>query len=160
MAVFLRKMLGIGGLPPDMRAEVEAEGVLVLAEFIPVTYRFSGKLPGKVAKGNISSYVGTLAVTRRRVLGTLSSVPNKAGRAVDHEWNAPRGTMVEAVLDESGLTLSGSDLSVVDPTFAGSVSLHYKTPLSDEVLAAVPEREFVFDVPPKFVYSVCGLPPR
>jgi len=47
MAVFLRKMLGIGGLPPDMRAEVEAEGVLVLAEFIPVTYRFSGKLPGR-----------------------------------------------------------------------------------------------------------------
>jgi len=160
MAVFLRKMLGIGGLPPDMRAEVESEGVLLLAEFVPVTYRFSGTVPGKVAKGNLSSYVGALALTRRRVLATLSSVPNKAGRTVDHEWDAPSGSMVEAVLDGSGLTLSGSDLSVVDPTFAGSVSLHYKTPLSDEVLASLPVREFAFDVPPKFVYSVCGVPPR
>lgn len=158
MAVFLRKMLGIGGLPEDMRAQVDAEGVLFLAEFVPVTYRFSGKVPGKVAKGNISSYVGAVALTRRRVLGTLSSVPNKAARTVDHEWNAPGGSMVEATLDESGLTLSGSDLSVIDPTFAGSVSLHYKTPLPAEVLASLPEREFTFDVPPKFVYSVCGVP--
>ena len=158
MAVFLRKMLGIGGLPEDMRAQVDAEGVLFLAEFVPVTYRFSGKVPGKGAKINISSYVGAVALTRRRVLGTLSSVPNKAARTVDHEWNAPGGSMVEATLDESGLTLSGSDLSVIDPTFAGSVSLHYKTPLPAEVLAALPEREFTFDVPPKFVYSVCGVP--
>lgn len=158
MAVFLRKMLGIGGLPEDMRAQVDAEGVLFLAEFVPVTYRFSGKVPGKVAKSNISSYVGAVALTRRRVLGTLSSVPNKAARTVDHEWNAPGGSMVEATLDESGLTLSGSDLSVIDPTFAGSVSLHYKTPLPAEVLTALPEREFTFDVPPKFVYSVCGVP--
>lgn len=158
MAVFLRKMLGIGGLPEDMRAQVDAEGVLFLAEFVPVTYRFSGKVPGKVAKGNLSSYVGAVALTRRRVLATLSSVPNKADRTVDHEWNAPGGSMVQATLDESGLTLSGSDLSVVDPTFAGSVSLHYKAPLPAETLAALPEREFSFDVPPKFVYSVCGVP--
>jgi len=158
MAVFLRKMLGIGGLPEDMRAQVDAEGVLFLAEFVPVTYRFSGKVPGKVAKGNISSYVGAVALTSQRVLGTLSTVPKKAGRSVDHEWNAPPGTMVHGTLDESGLTLSGSDLSVIDPSFAGSVSLHYKTPLPAEVLAALPEREFTFDVPPKFVYSVCGVP--
>ncbi|OPX10417.1 hypothetical protein [Mycobacterium sp. AT1] len=158
MAVFLRKMLGIGGLPDDMRAQVDAEGVLFLAEFVPVTYRFSGKVPGKVAKGNISSYVGAVALTSQRVLGTLSTVPKKAGRSVDHRWNAPQGTMVHGSLDESGLTLTGSDLSVIDPTFAGSVSLHYKTPLPAEVLAALPEREFTFDVPPKFVYSVCGVP--
>lgn len=160
MAVFLRKMLGIGGLPEDMRSQVDAEGVLFLAEFVPVTYRFAGKVPGKVAKGNLSSYVGALALTRRRVLGTLSSVPNKATRTVDHEWNAPGGSMITATLDESGLTLSGADLSDIDPTFAGSVSLHYKTPLPAEVLAQLPEREFTFDVPPKFVYSVCGVPAR
>ena len=160
MAVFLRKMLGIGNLPDEMRAQIESEGVLHLAEFVPVTYRFSGNVPGKVAKGSLSSYVGALALTRRRVLGTLSSVPHKAGRTVDHEWKALGGSMIEATLDESGLTLSGSDLSVVDPTFAGSVSLHYKTPLPAEVLAGLPEREFTFDVPPKFVYSVCGVPTR
>jgi hypothetical protein len=160
MAVFLRKMLGIGKLPDDMRAEVEAEGVLHLAEFVPVTFRFSGRLPGKVAKGNFSSYVGALALTSERVLATLSSVPKKAGRAVDHRWNTSGGSMVQATLDESGLLLSATDLSVIDPTFSGSTSLHYKVPLSDEVLMRIPERSFVFDVPPKFVYSICGVPQR
>jgi hypothetical protein len=160
MAVFLRKMLGIGKLPDDMLAQIEAEGVLHLSEFVPVTFRFSGKVPGKVAKGNFSSYVGALALTRKRALATLSTVPKKAARSVDHEWNTPGGSMVQATLDESGLLLSAADLSVIDPSFSGSTSLHYKAPLSEEVLAQLPERSFSFDVPPKFVYSVCGVPNR
>jgi hypothetical protein len=158
MAVLLRRVLGIGKLPTDMRTQIESEGVLHLAEFVPVTFRFSGKIPGKVAKGNISSYVGALALTSQRVLGTLSSVPKKAGRSVDHQWNAPGGTMVQATLDESGLLLNVPDISVVDPGFTGSVKLHYKAPLSAEVLMRLPERAFAFDVPAKFVYSVCGVP--
>jgi hypothetical protein len=158
MAVFLRKMLGIGQLPDDMRAQIESEGVLHLAEFVPVTFRFSGTIPGKVAKGNLSSYVGALAITSQRVLGTLSSVPKKAGRSVDHRWNTPAGSMVQATLDESGLLLAVSDISVVDPGFSGSVKLHYKAPLSADVLMRVPERSFAYDVPAKFVYSVCGVP--
>jgi hypothetical protein len=135
MAVFLRKMLGIGSLPDDMQAQAEAEGLIHLAEFVPVTFRFSGHVPGKTAKGNIRSYVGALVLTNQRVLGTLSSVPKKAGRAVD----VP-------------------DISVVEPTFSGSLSLHYKTSLPQEVLMRVPQRSFAFDVPPKFVYSTCGVP--
>jgi hypothetical protein len=160
MAVFLRKWLGIGRLPDDMRAAVEAEGVLHLAEFVSVTFRFSGKVPGKTAKGNVSSYVGALALTNQRLLATLSSVPKKAARAVDHQWRDAEGSMVNATLDESGLTLDLPDISVVEPTFAGSMSLHYKTPLRDEVLARLPKRSFGFDVPPKFVYSACGVPKR
>jgi hypothetical protein len=151
-------MLGIGKLPDDMRAAVEAEGAIHLAEFVPVTFRFSGKIPGKTAQGNLRSYVGALALTNRRVLGTLSTVPKKAGRSVDRPWNDAPGSMVRATLDESGLTLDVPDISVVDPTFSGAVSLHYKTPLSQDVLGRLPERSFTFDVPPKFVFSVCGVP--
>ena len=158
MAVFLRKMLGIGQLPDDMRAQIESEGVLHLAEFVPVTFRFAGKIPGKVAKGNLSSHVGALAITGQRVLGTLSSVPKKAARTVDHQWKTPSGSMVQATLDESGLLLSVPDISVVDPGFSGSVKLHYKAPLPADVLSQVPERSFAFDVPAKFVYCVCGMP--
>src|SRR3954471_9081074 len=122
MAVFLRKALGIGGLPEDMRTAVESEGIIHLEEFIPVTFKFSGKVPGKTAKGNIRSYVGALALTNQRVVGTLSTVPKKAGRAVDHQWNAPAGAMVTAKFDESGLWLDVPDISVVDPNFAGSMS--------------------------------------
>jgi hypothetical protein len=151
-------MLGIGNLPDDMRAEVETEGSIHLAEFVPVTFRFSGKIPGKTAQGNLRSYVGALALTNRRVLATLSTVPRKAGRAVDHPWNEAAGSMVNATLDESGLTLEVPDISVVDPNFSGSVSLHYKTALSQEVLMRLPQRTFTFDVPPKFVFSLCGVP--
>jgi hypothetical protein len=160
MAVFLRKILGIGELPDDMRAQVEAEGVLHLAEFVAVTFRFSGKVPGKTAKGNLRSYVGALVLTNERVLGTLSSVPKKAGRAIDHPWNAKGGSMVQATLDESGLLLTVPDISVIDPSFSGSVSLHYKAPLSEAVLTRLPQRSFAFDAPPKFVYTACGMPQR
>jgi hypothetical protein len=158
MAVYLRKMLGIGKLPDDMQSQVDAEGVIHLAEFVPVTFRFSGHVPGKTAKGNIRSYVGALALTNQRLLGTLSSVPKKAGRSVDHQWNDAAGSMVNATLDDGGLTLDVPDISVVEPSFSGSLSLHFKTPLSQEVLTRVPQRSFAFDVPPKFVYSACGVP--
>ena len=94
MAVFVRKLLGIGKLPDDFKTEVDAEGIIHLEEYVPVTFKFSGKVPGKTAKGNIRSYVGALALTNRRVLGTLSSVPKKAGRAVDHERRAGSGPLV------------------------------------------------------------------
>ncbi len=143
-----------------MRAEVEAEGVLHLAEFVAVTYRFSGRVPGKTSKGNIRSYVGALVLTNQRALATLSAVPKKAGRVADHRWHAPEGSMVKATLDASGLRLSIPDISDVEPTFAGSLSLQYKSALTDEVLRRIPQRSFTFDVPPKFVYSIVGVPSR
>ena len=88
MAVFLRKLLRIGGVPDELRAQVEAEGVIHLAEYLPVTRRFSGSVPGMRASGNISSYVGSLVFTPQRVLGTLSSVPKLAGRTIDQPWDA------------------------------------------------------------------------
>ncbi len=157
MAVLLRKMLGIGRLPDDMRARIEAEGLIHLAEFVPVTFRFSGKVPGKTAKGSIRSLVGALALTHKGVLATLSAAPNKARRSVDHPWEAAPGAMVTATLDEGGMLLDVPDISVVGASMAGSVSLHYKSPLADEVLRALPQRSFTFDVPPRFVYSACGV---
>ena len=55
MALILRRILRIGKLPADMRSEVEPEGIIHLAAFVPVTFRFSGSVPGFVAKGNIRS---------------------------------------------------------------------------------------------------------
>ena len=41
MAVFLRKLFGIGKLPEDLRAQVEAEGIIHLTEYVPVTRRLT-----------------------------------------------------------------------------------------------------------------------
>ena len=87
MAVFVRKLFGIGKLPADLRAQVEAEGLIYLAEYVAVTRRFSGVIPGLRSAGSVGSYVGSLAFTSQRVLGTLSVVPKLAGRAVDVRWD-------------------------------------------------------------------------
>ena len=157
MAVFLRKLLRIGGLPDELRAEIEAEGVLYLAEYVPVTRRFSGKIPGKRAHGDVSSYVGSLALTNQRALGTLSSVPKLAGRTIDQPWSAEQSGTVTADLSEGGLHLE-VDISGVDPRCEGQLSLQYKTPIPPDVLTRLPRVSLAFDVPPEYVFRAVGVP--
>ncbi len=157
MAVFLRKLLHIGGLPAELRAQVDAEGVLFLAEYLPVTRRFSGSVPGKRANTDISSYVGSLALTPQRVLGTLSSVPKLAGRTIDQPWDAPQSGPVTAELSNTGLHIE-VDIGEVNPKFTGHLSLNYKTPIPDEVLTQLPRRSVAFEVPSEYVLRAVGVP--
>jgi hypothetical protein len=157
MAVFLRKLLRIGGLPDELRAEIEAEGVLYLAEYVPVTRRFSGKIPGKRAHGDVSSYVGSLALTDQRVLATLSSVPKLTGRTIDQPWSAEQSGTVTADLSEAGLHLE-VNISAVDPRCEGQLSLQYKSPIPPEVLTRLPRASLAFDVPPEYVFRAVGVP--
>jgi hypothetical protein len=157
MAVFLRKLLRIGGLPADMRTQVEAEGILHLAEYVPVTRRFTGKIPGKRSKGNVASYVGSLVLTNQRVLATLSTVPKLAGRTIDQRWDATQSGTVTAELSESGLHIE-VDINAVDPRCSGELTLQYKEPIPAEVLARLPRRSLAFDVPPEYVFRAVGVP--
>ncbi|MGD1171581.1 hypothetical protein ACKUVQ_22435 [Mycobacterium seoulense] len=157
MAVLLRRLLRIGNLPGGLRAEVEPEGIIHLAEFVPVTFRFSGSVPGLVSKGTIRSYVGSLVLTSQRVLGTLSTVPKLAGRAVDQRWDALQGGPVKADLSPSGLAVN-VDVGQVDPAFSGQLSLHYKTTIPESVLTAIPRRSLTFGVPREWVLRAVGVP--
>jgi hypothetical protein len=159
MAVFVRKLLKIGGLPDALRTEVEAEGVIYLGEYLPVTRRFSGSVPGKRAKGNYSSYVGSLVFTSQRVLGTLSSVPKLAGRTIDQRWDAAPTGPVKADIAADGLRIE-VNIAEVDPKFDGHLSLHYKEPLPEDVLLRLPRRSLAFDVPPEYVLRAVGVPSR
>lgn len=152
MAGFLRKLLRIGKLPADVRTQVESEGVIHLADYLAVVMRFTGHVPGRRSVGLIRGYGGSLALTNQRVLGTVSVLPGKSGRAVDHPWTADGAGAVQGTLSEL------PDLAQVDPEFSGQLSLNYKAELSGDVLSRVPTRTLTFDVPPKFVYSVLGIP--
>jgi hypothetical protein len=157
MAVFLRKLLRIGGLPTELRAEVEPEGILHLAEYIPVTRRFTGRVPGKRSAGSIASYVGSLVLTNQRVLATLSSVPKLAGRTIDQRWDAPQAGAVKAELSETGLVLD-MNVAEVDARCTGLLSLHYKDAIPVDVLMRLPRRSLAFDVPPEYVFRAVGVP--
>jgi len=157
MAVFLRKLLGIGKLPAELRAEVEAEGIIHLAEYVSVTRRFSGRVPGMRSAGSISSYVGSLVLTNQRVLGTLSSVPKLAGRTIDLRWDAPQLGAVKAELSATGLVLD-INVAEVDPRCTGHLSLHYKETLPEDLLMRLPRRSLAFDVPPEYIFRAVGVP--
>lgn len=157
MAVILRKLLRIGGLPDELRAEVESEGIIYLAEYVPVTRRFSGKIPGKRAQGNVASYVGSLVLTNRRVLATLSTVPKLAGRTIDQPWSAPQSGTVTAELSEAGLHIE-VNINAVDPRCEGQLSLQYKTAIPADIIGRLPRRSLAFDVPPEYVFRAVGVP--
>ncbi len=156
MAVFVRKLFGIGKLPADLRAQVESEGLLYLAEFVAVTRRFSGAIPGLRASGSIASYAGSLAFTSARVLGTLSVVPKLAGRAVDVRWDAAQVGPAKAEISTTGLQVD-LDVADIDPKFQGQLSLHYKADIDDEVLGRLPRRSLAFDVPPEYIFRAVGV---
>jgi hypothetical protein len=141
-----------------MRPQVESEGVIHLTEYLAVVLRFTGQVPGRKSVGLVRGNGGSLALPNQRVLGTVSVLPGKGGRAIHQPWNAPQTGTVEGTLSESGLLLEIADLPRVDPEFSGHLSLTYKAEQPPDVLARVQARTLAFDVPPKFVYSVLGIP--
>ncbi|AFM15158.1 hypothetical protein Mycch_0335 [Mycolicibacterium chubuense NBB4] len=157
MAVFLRKLLRIGKLPRELCTQVEAEGILFISEYVPVTRRFRGTVPGLRSGGSIAGYVGALVLTQQRVLGTLSSLPKLAGRTIDLRWSETQSGAVAGELSETGLTLH-VDVAAVDPRCSGELSLHYKVPIPRDVLARLPRTSLAFDVPPEFLFRAVGVP--
>lgn len=156
MAVFLRKLFGIGKLPADFRAQIEAEGLLFLSEYVAVTRRFTGAIPGLRASHSVASYAGSLAFTSQRVIGTLSSLPKLAGRVIDVPWTAPQTGAATAEIGPTGLQID-LDVAKVDPRFHGDLSLHFKTDIPDDVLRRLPLRSLAFDVPPEYVFRAVSV---
>lgn len=156
MALLLRKLLRIGALPAELRDRVESEGVVHLAEYVPVTRRFTGSIPGKSSKGSVSSYSGALALTQKGVLATLSTVPKLAGRTIDQPWSAEQSGPVTAELSATGLVLD-VDIAQVDPRCEGRLSLHYKADIPEDVLLRLPTRSLAFSVPPEWVFRAVGV---
>jgi hypothetical protein len=52
------------------------------------------------------------------------------------------------------------DLAEVDPRCQGSLSLHYKTAIPEELLLRLPTRSLAYTVPPEWVFRAVGVPYR
>ncbi|OBA63769.1 hypothetical protein A5647_04150 [Mycobacterium sp. 1100029.7] len=156
MAVYVRKLLGIGKLPEDLHAQVEAEGLLHLADYVPVTRRFSGVIPGTRLPHSVAHYTGSLVFTRQRVLATLSMLPKLAGVTVDARWDAAQTGTAAAEISAAGLQVN-VDVSQVDEKYSGELSLHYKAEIPDDVLSALPARSLRFDMPPDCIVRAVGV---
>jgi len=49
------------------------------------------------------------------------------------------------------------DIGHVDPRFHGGLSLHHKTSIPNDVLAALPARSLAFAVSPEYVFHMLGV---
>ena len=160
MPGFFRRLFRLGVLPDAMRAELAPEGILAVFENIPVSYRFSGHVPGLISAGEVRAYSGALVVTGARLAGTLSVLPGSAGRAIDVPWTTGDDGAVRLSVDESGVHIA-IDLARVSPDeFTGTQALDYRQPLPPTVLAAIPERSFGFDIPREYALRLAGVPVR
>jgi hypothetical protein len=156
MAVFVRRLFGIGKLPDDLHAQVEAEGLVYLADFVSVTRRFSGVLPGVRMQHSVASYAGSLVFTSERVLATLSMLPRLAGTTVDARWDAPQAGPAAIEISSTGLRVD-VDVARIDEKFTGELSLHYKEAIPADVLARLPRRSLAFDMPAEYVFRAVGV---
>ena len=156
MAVFVRKLFGIGKLPDELHAQVEAEGIIHLADYVAVTRRFSGTIPSVRLPHSVASYTGSLVFSRQRVLATLSMLPRLAGPTVNVRWDAVQSGAAKVEISSSGLQLE-VDVAQVDPKFSGELSLHYKVAIPADVLSGLPRRSLAFDMPPEYVFRAVGV---
>jgi hypothetical protein len=156
MAVFVRRMLGIGKLPEDLHAQVEAEGLLYLADYVSVTRRFSGVIPGTRLSHSVAYYTGSLVLTEQRAVATLSMLPKLAGLVVDVRWDAPQTGAAKAEISSAGVEVN-VDVSQVDEKFSGELSLLYKAAIPADVLSGLPLRSLAFDMAPDCIVRAVGV---
>jgi hypothetical protein len=156
MAVFVRKLFGIGKLPEQLHAEAEAEGLIYIADYVAVTRRFSGVIPGVRLPRSVASYTGSLVFTSERVLATLSMLPKLAGPTVNVRWDAPQNGPAKVEISDTGLQLD-VDVAQIDQKFSGELSLHYKVDIPADVLSGLPRQSLAFDMPPEYVFRAVGV---
>src|SRR5437660_12878726 len=125
MAVFVRRLFGIGKLPDELHAQVESEGLIYLADYVAVTRRFSGTIPGVRLPHSVASYTGSLAFTSERVLATLSMLPKLAGPTVNVRWDGPQTGAAKVAISATGLQVV-VHVSQVDAKVSRELSLHSK----------------------------------
>jgi hypothetical protein len=153
-------MFRVGMLPADLRAALDSENVIDLAESLAVVRRFSGSVPGLSSSSSVSRTAGALALTSRRVVATLAVQSDPAALAVDCPWDSIDPAAMTIEFSADGLKLD-VDVRRVDTRFHGHLSLHYKRAFPADVLAGLPRTSLRQGVSAEFVCRALGVrPPR
>ena len=139
-----------GKLPAPILDGLAGQELLFSAEQVRAVRTFSGKVPGLVSSGSKSLFFGSFVVTDQQVIGTLGSQ-----KVIDVSFASGDDGPVTVRLEPDGLHV-GWDLDRLHPACRGSMRLHYKKPIPDEVLARVPHRELSFSVDPANVVRFAG----
>ncbi|WAC93471.1 hypothetical protein [Mycobacterium sp. Aquia_213] len=158
MLGFLRNLSQLTNVPTELHDELEAEGLIFLAHRVGVVRHFSGHVPGVFSASGVSRYKGAFAFSAARVVATFPTRGDTNLRSIDCAWDVGRGPAA-ATITKKGLLID-IDLRGVDHAFSGSMKLHYKRQIPDEVLDRLPTTSLRFPVDPVFVYRAAGVRPK
>ncbi len=145
----------MGKLPAELREQLEAEGVLFIADKVGVSRHFSGHVPGVYSSAGVSRYLGGFGFGAARIVATFPTRGDSNLRSIDCHWDIDHGP-ARASITEKGLVID-IDLHGVDHAFSGSMKLNYKKKLPEEVLEKLPTTALRFPVTPNFVYRAAGV---
>jgi hypothetical protein len=117
-----------GALPAKRRAELEAEGLILLAERLEGEVSYRGyEAMGQRPQSGHQSTIASLALTEKRLV-----VQGTQGVQLE----ARPGPVTSAVEEPEVLTLS-YEAGDIYPTRSGSVTLRLKTPRANDIHARV-----------------------
>jgi hypothetical protein len=155
---FLSNLAQAGKLPLELREQLDAEGVIFIANKAGVVRHFSGHVPGVYSSAGVSRYSGGFAFSTARIVATFPTRGDSNLRSVDSHWDTDHGAG-QATITEKGLTIE-IGLHAVDHAFRGTMKLNYKKKIPDEVLEQLPATTLRFPVTPNFVYRAAGVRPK
>ncbi|MDQ3728667.1 MAG: hypothetical protein M3355_03660 [Actinomycetota bacterium] len=125
--MFLKFLLGNGTLRPELRAELESEGLVLLEEGLSARLKYTHfKMPGRRFHGKITPERVGLGISEARVV-----VFCKSGRAklINSRWDNPRLDAIEiSSEDEDKLVFKVDYDRMGEPKISGVITVTVKTP--------------------------------
>jgi hypothetical protein len=122
-----RLLLGSGTLKPELRAALEAEGLVRLEEGLTGSVRYTRfRAPGRYHHGKITGVRVGLGISRERLV-----VFSHSGRAklIDTRFADPRSSMLDIDLDRDDRLAIGVDYDRGDvPKVSGRLTIMARTP--------------------------------
>lgn len=127
MGILARLFLGDGKLSPAVRDELEAEGLVLVAEGIPGSVRYQRfKAPGRRHHGKVVPQRFGLGISEHRFV-----VHCRSGRTelMDSAFGKAELSALELVLESAGnLVLRVDYDALAHPGVSGELAIHLKTP--------------------------------
>lgn len=153
---FLSRLFRVGTLPAPLREQFEPEGIIHVAEKVRVRKRFSGAVPGRHDALGVNRHIGLMVFTRQRLYALLPTLQMLKEPAIDQRWDAAQEGPARVGISGDGVKVE-FELPHIDARFRGEMSLDFRTPLTDDVLAALPCFSLAFAVSPTYVFHMLGV---
>jgi hypothetical protein len=128
-----RLLLGDGALSPPVRAALEAEGLVLIAENLPGSVRYNRfKAPGRRFHGKVTLERLAIAITEERCV-----VHCRSGRVelIDSPYTSPHWEMVELTTDGDDKLVIRVDYDRAEiPKVSGRITITAKTRRAVEIV--------------------------